>query len=117
MFAKELADMTGPLPGPAHISALLSRAGVGDRGELTIVDAVNACDETWLRKIHSAQALSVVTLPIHFAISRKLETGDQESWVAGWAAAAELNPKQSLSPIAIGRLFYRERLLMKLSTG
>lgn len=115
VFGKELANMTGPLPGPVNISALLLRAGVGDSSEMTIVSAVNACDEIWLGKIGAAQAPSAVTLPIHFAISRKLETGDQESWVAGWAAAAEIDPEQRLSPIAIGRLFYRERLLAKPS--
>jgi len=111
ILAKELAEMTNFLPGPRCITALLARAGLSERKKLTIPTAVNACSTDWLRKLVEGREPSAVTQPIHFAIKRKLETGDDTSWVAAWAAATELDATRMLSALTIGRLFYRERLL------
>jgi hypothetical protein len=48
---------------------------------------------------------------MHSAIFRKLETRDDTSWVSGWAAVSGIDQDYSLSPLSLGNLFYRERLL------
>jgi hypothetical protein len=116
VFAKELADHTEFLPGPASIKGLLSRAGLKNRKKVGIPAAINAADPEWLRGFVSDEEPSPVTTPIHYAVKRKLETGENEAWVAGWAAAAEVPPTMTLSPLTIGVLFYRERLLLLFGT-
>lgn len=111
VLSKELADLTEFLPGPASIKGLLSRAGLKDRKKLTIPSAVNACDKAWLGNVVDSLDPSPVTQPVHFAIRRKLETGDDASWVAGWSAVAGLTPGHQLSPLGLANQFYREHLL------
>jgi hypothetical protein len=110
VLAKELAGLTGYLPGPFAIKSILSRAGLRDSDELTIVECVNAGDQEWLKWLVDDQQPSPVTRPIHAAVSRKLETGDNESWISGWAAAAEIDSAQKVSALQLGLLFYRECL-------
>lgn len=111
VLSKELAQTTEFLPGPVSVKPLLSRAGLKESGKLTIPKAVNACDVSWLTQLVEESNPSPVTLPIHSAIRRKLETGETEAWVAGWAAATEIAATYALSPLTLGILFYRERLL------
>jgi hypothetical protein len=115
VLAKELADKTEFLPGPISAKALLSRAGIKDRKKVTIPDAVNRCDSAWLASLVNDSRASPVSQPIHFAIQRKRETGDQTSWVAGWAAAAGVEADRAVSALTLGNLFYRERLLALFS--
>lgn len=115
VFAKELADHTEILPGPASIKGLLSRAGLKERKKLNVPAAVNAADSKWLKSFSLDDELSPVTTPIHYAIKRKLETGEDEAWVAGWAAAVEISADALLSPLGLAILFYRERLQLLYS--
>jgi hypothetical protein len=110
VLAKELAQMTQRIPGPRSIKALLSRAGLRDDKPQTIPTAINACDAGWLGGLVSPDD-SPVTQPLHFGIMRKLETGDDKDWVAGWAGAAGLDAAREFHPIDLALLFYRERLL------
>ncbi len=111
VFAKELADSTELLPGPASISGLLYKAGIKESKKLSIPDVVNACDSDWLQSLVDNTKFSPVTQPIHCAIDRKLETGDTNSWIAGWAGVTNIKADFLLSPLMIANLFYRERLL------
>jgi len=110
IFAKELADFTRVYPGPEGIRGILSRTGLQNDIEITIPDALNACDKEWLSLLLNDASPSAVTLPIHSAIARKIETGDSESWIPGWIASAGLPKKTKLSMLTLGELFYRERL-------
>lgn len=116
IFAKELADHTEVLPGPASIKGLLSRAGLREAGELKLQQAINAAKAGWLLSLVQDIDPSPVTHPIHFAIKRQLETGPGDAWIANWAATTELDAKLSFTPLELGNLFYRERLL-QLFTG
>lgn len=111
IFGRELADATTALPGPPAIRALMSRAGLGERKKLSIASAVNGIRSAWLEAALVDLHPSPVTMPLHFAMARQRETGPGEAWVAGWGAATEVDPKAALSPLAVGELFYRERLL------
>ena len=110
VLSKELADLTQVSPGPVSVKGLLTRAGL-TRRKVTVPSAVNACDKAWLAKILDSTDPSPVTQPVHFAIGRALETGDDVAWVAGWAAASGLDPVRELPAIELGNHFYRERLL------
>lgn len=111
IFAKELADATQFRPGPISTKGLLSRAGLKENEKLTIPDAVNACECSWLKSLVQADDVSPLSLPIHFAICRRLETNDDASWIAGWSNTCEIDAKNAFSALTLGNLFYRERLL------
>lgn len=111
VFAKELADCTASPPGPTSVRAIMSRAGLRDNRKTTIADAVNAVSDEWARLVIGDSDVSSVTAPVHFAIGRHLETGDKESWIAGWAATTGLKSTDTISSLSLGESFYRERLL------
>jgi hypothetical protein len=117
VFAKELATLTEFLPGPTAVKALLSRAGLRERRTLVLKEAVNGADPTWLGKLVENDDPSPVTQPIHFAVKRQLETGAGEAWVSGWAAATGIKADHTLTPLTLGHLFYRERLLRLFPGG
>ena len=111
VFAKELADSTEFLPGPTSVEALLSRAGLEESKRCMIPKAINATDPGWLAEVVGEDDPSPVSSPLHFAIKRQLETGAGDTWVSGWAAATSVGAEQTVSPLRLGVLFYRERLL------
>ncbi|MGH7436898.1 MAG: GTPase-associated system all-helical protein GASH [Polyangiaceae bacterium] len=113
VVAKELAQMTLYLPGPPAIRSLLGRSGLKDSEKLAVPACVNACDVDWLRPLVDATEPSPVTRPLHLAIKRKLETSDDDSWVAGWSAVTGVGAEQKFSALHIGTQFYRERLLAR----
>lgn len=112
VFAKELAACTEFLPGPASVKALLSRAGLKDRKKIALSAAINATDTAWLQTLVPESELSSLSTPIHFGIKRQLETGVGDTWIPGWAAAVGVAANFAASPLALGILFYRERLLL-----
>lgn len=113
ILAKELADHTTVLPGPASIPALLSKAGLNSQGKVAVVDAIAACEQSWLTRLIDNIEPSPIVHPIHFGITRQLEVGQGMDWVANWAGVTCLKPDLELPPVALGTLFYRERLLLK----
>jgi hypothetical protein len=82
-----------------------------DSKKISIADAVNECDLDWLKALSMPAPLSPLAHPIHAAVARRIEAGDNTTWVASWAATAGLDEKQSLNALALGNLFYREHLL------
>jgi hypothetical protein len=110
VFAKELSDSTTLTPGPASIKSLLSRAGLKGRKKISISDAINSAEKAWLQALCS-ESISPVTTPLHFAIQRQLETDGGDAWLPNWAAVTNIADKE-LTPIVLGTLFYRERLLL-----
>jgi len=117
VLPKELADITAVVPGPKPVQALLARAGVRDTEQLTIASAVNACKLGWLGTLVSNLTPSPVTLPIHTAIQRRVETGEESAWIPGWAAITGFAPERPFPAIVLSTLFYRERLQVKRGPG
>lgn len=117
VLAKELAVLTTSLPGPSAVKPLLARSGVSEGKEFTIPACVNACDEDWLLPLVDGAEPSPVTRPLHFAIRRKLEVGDNISWITAWAATTGLDAEKKFSGLLISLLFYRERLLAQWHLG
>ena len=113
IFPVELAAMTKVLPGPISIAALLSRAGLSSARKTEVVQIVNAVREDWLRERVLTRLSSPVTTPLHEAVKRRLETGEDEAWVAGWAAVTGLSASLALTPLDTAMQFYRESLYVK----
>lgn len=112
VLAKELADMTQMLPGPASVIALLAKAGIKDKKK-PVSAMINAVDTAWIARVLPPPeiVLSPLTAPLHLALRRQQETGKGTAWIAGWAAAAEVPTALTISPLAFGLQFYRERVL------
>lgn len=114
IVATALAELTNVIPGPTSADGLLAHAGLGTDPKLTVPEAINACDGAWLKRIFDRSSYSFLATPLHFAIVRKLESGDDSSWVPAWATTARIDPSLDMTPLALGRLLYRERLLCRL---
>lgn len=110
VLAAELAEMTSFLPGPIGAKAILSRAGVKPRKKLSLTAVVSGLDDPLRLELVETIEPSKITQPIHFAIKRQLETGDDTAWVAPWATLTGIDAGYSLSALELGNLFYRERL-------
>jgi hypothetical protein len=110
LLAAELADITKFLPGPQSIKPILSRAGLKERSKYSVPAAVNACEGSLLAPLIDGMEPSQITQPLHFAIKRKLETGDETSWISAWSNITGIDAGFSLPAIELGNLFYRERL-------
>ncbi len=111
ILAYDLAEMTNEFPGPRSIKALISRARRGG-ARTSIAGAVNALGPVASEKLAPTSGASPVTTPIHLAIQRQRETGDSESWVAGWSGATELPSDAEHSVLDVATSFYRERLFL-----
>ena len=93
-----------------------SRAGLKERKQLGagIAAAINACDGNFLQELVEGVQPAPVVRPLHFAIHRKLEAGDDKSWTANWSAVTGIDAELTLPGIELlGNLFYRERLCLK----
>lgn len=115
VLASELAGATNILPGPPSVKAMLSRAGLKEKKKITIPAAVNAATSKWLQDRLDESDPSPVTMPLHAAIKRQLDTGAGDAWTAGWAASTGISASNSLPVLTLGTLFYRERLLNNFS--
>ena len=110
VLAAEVAKATQFMPGPASAKPILSRAGLKERKKTAVVVAVNACERDFLGKLVKDVEPSPVTRPLHFAIHRKLEVGDDTSWPAAWSAITGIDADLAVAGVELGNLFYRERL-------
>ena len=113
VLAKELADSTHVLPGPPSLRALLSRAGLKSTRPVRISIAIDAAAEDWLERLLGDEDPCPVSSPLHSAMKRKTEAGSPEVWVPAWSGMAGIPSEHSLSPLDLGVLFYRERLLLR----
>lgn len=112
VFARELVSCTASSPGPLSLSALLSRAGLRSRGKLSVVSAANAVSEQWAAETVETVSASPITTPIHFALDKRVETGDTGAWAKSWAAVTGLAEDEAAPQLVLGELFYRERLFL-----
>lgn len=112
LMARDLAVLTKLLPGPASIAAVLARAINSPDDTCCVADCVNACAYEWMETSLSADP-SPVSQPIHFALSRRLETRDNTTWIPGWRGQTQLTPEVPLSRVALAETFYLEALQLR----
>lgn len=116
VFAAEVAHATQFSPGPGSVKPILSRAGLKERKKTGIAAAINACDGDFLRRLIDDVEPAPIVRPLHFAIHRKLEAGDDASWTANWSAVTGIGADLALPGIELGNLFYRERLGLRFGS-
>ncbi|MFH0022925.1 GTPase-associated system all-helical protein GASH [Pseudomonas fluorescens] len=114
IFGKELGTLAVISPGPASVTALLSRAGVGSE-TLSVLEVVNGADLDWIKQITTSNRLSPVTTPLHFALEKRAEVGSDEAWLPLWAAMTGLPADTSMPAVQLAELFYREHLFLYVS--
>lgn len=116
-FAIELAALTKVLPGPTSLSSLLSRAGVDDRVQLTIPDAIQGIPKEWLTHLvpeERASKVSVVTTPILEAARRRQEVDGENTWIAAWGTVTGLDQAAKLPALRLAESLYCELLQVAL---
>lgn len=108
--SSEAAERTQFEPGPNAVIGLLETVGLKASKELTIPDAVNSAEPAWLRS-EMPESLSVNT-PIHFAIAKRLESPDVDTWAAHWASVTSIKHGHKFDETKLAYLFYQECLVL-----
>lgn len=115
VFGMELGQLTKVSPGPASLTAMLSRAGLIDEA-VKVVDAANAADLDWIRDITRSSRISPVTTPLHFALEKRAEVNSDEGWVLVWTSMTGLAADASMPGIKLAEQFYREHLFLHVGS-
>jgi hypothetical protein len=119
--AKELADLTGLLPGPLSAKATLSKIINRRKNSppVKLMDAVNAIPRNWRESRAGSIDMSNLGLliPITLAVVKSLETDDKASWVPVYNKASGISAKQTYTELELAFQFYQECLLIRAATG
>lgn len=117
--AKELADKTRIIPGPISIEAFLSKAiqksKQNNKDTITLKEAINSTPLDWRDKTIGQKLFDdVIDLcPVHCAIRKSVESGDDDSWIAGFEKQIEIKADKQLSPLLLSLQTYKECLLVE----
>jgi hypothetical protein len=112
LLPTEMAMATKLIPGPVSAKALLMRSGIGQK-RVRVVDAINECEMSWLERLDIPDGISPVRYPIHCGLWRRIETGDDTSWISGWSGVTGIDENLALPGITLAMLFYFERLILE----
>jgi hypothetical protein len=116
-ISRELATLTKVLPGPTAVHSLFLRAGVKEAPRCSIEDAVQGMPDGWLDLALNdieQEAVSPVTTPILFAMSRRKELDGDEGWVPAWSKLTSLEQGVQVEPLRLAEMAYREFLLVQI---
>lgn len=112
ILAKEMADMTAREVEPPALRALFSKAGIASGKRLTIPSAVNACGDDRLKVLMPSSMPCATLTPVHTAVSKAVETGCGDAWVAGWSAASGFPADAKVNALDLALQVHRERLFL-----
>ncbi len=115
MLAKEAACMTDEASEPPSVKAVFSRVGIDGSAELTIPESINACGVDNLKALEPKSAPCSTIFPLHFAISRALETDAKSAWIAAWSKMSGINKKAQVTSLDLAVQMFREHKLMMLA--
>lgn len=113
-FASDLASLTDVSPGPASISAILSRAGVSG-AQVKVASAVEAVGLGASEVLVKSERVSPLVTPLHFALEKRVELAGDPAWAASWRAIVGFDAEDEAPQIALAEQFYRERLYLYVS--
>jgi hypothetical protein len=116
LLAKEAAGLTEFLSEPPSLKSVFYRVGIDASNRITIPDAVNACGEHLKTLVPNNMPCATI-FPLHFAISRALETGADETWIGNWSKVSGISEKEEIEPLELALQTYREIKLMEISEG
>jgi hypothetical protein len=119
VVAKELADLTGALPGPYAAEAFLDNAlrlaHPDLKAPVSVADAVAACPPEWRAALAASDGLEEVLdlCPAHTAVRKCVESDGKKTWQTAFQAAAGFKATVKLKPLDLALQTYRERLLAR----
>lgn len=117
--AKELADVTGLLPGPYAAASFLHnalRAAHPDlKASVAVADAVAACEPDWRKTFAAADGLDAVLdlCPVHVAVRKCVEAEGKKTWHAPFQSLTGFKATEKVTPLDLAVQAYRERLLVR----
>lgn len=113
LLSMELAEKTKLAPGPASIISMMLKAGVSDTKK-TLDKFVDSVPMELIESC-AVENPSVLLFPIHSAISLRREFDSGKGWKESWLAKSNIAKSHSVSGLSIARLFYFERLLLRIT--
>lgn len=119
--AKELADLTAILPGPASAPAILDRVlhgAVGSRPKkvVTLSKAIQEAPVAWLKGWASGDELISAhgdLCPTLLAAQRSLETPGSDAWVVAVEQITGVSVREKLSAVSLAAQAYDEHRLVR----
>jgi hypothetical protein len=116
LLAKEAASMSNEISESPSLKAVFSRMEIDGNMELAIPETVNSCGVERLKTLAPGNTFCCSTIyPMHFAIIRALETGADNTWIAGWSKISGIDKKTKVSSLDLALQFHRELQLMKIT--
>jgi hypothetical protein len=115
LLGYEYFTMTMKLGYSTAALAVLGKAGV-DTTEMTIPEAINACDVTDLGSL-SFSTLSPIIFPLGEAIAKAVETGTGDAWIAAWSKVTGLDAANKYSAMELAQQMYLEQQLHNILTN
>ncbi|MCK4472910.1 MAG: hypothetical protein KAW49_14105 [Anaerolineae bacterium] len=119
MAGKELADLVIVMPGPLAVEAFLRRMLSGVENDPSVMVSlqavVNRVPREWRRDLVPGDEFkgNEDLLPVHFAITKSLETDGEADWVPAFRKTGKLRPDGKISLDRLSFQVYRERLLAR----
>ena len=107
--------MTDETSEPPSIKAVFSRAAIDGSAEMTIPESINACGVDNLKILASKSAPCSTIFPLHFAISRALETDGNSAWIAAWSKISGIKNETKFTSLDLAVQLFREHKLMMLT--
>lgn len=112
LLAKETAEITDLPSEPPSLQSVLYRIGIDPKKKSAIPEAVSACGE-YLKELAPRSIPCPTIYPLHFAISRALETGGDKTWIPNWSKVSGIQEKEQISSLGLALQMYREIKLME----
>ncbi|NMM62213.1 hypothetical protein HBE96_05840 [Clostridium sp. P21] len=119
VIGKELADLVKLIPGPyaakAFLRKMLGHCKV-DKNNITLVEIIDLLDEDWKKQLLNDYSIigDGENTPILLAISKSLETSEQNVWKYAYQKVMEINVEEVKSdPLTWSYQMYLECLLVK----
>lgn len=112
LLANELVEKTKLAPGPTSIKSMLLKAGVTDTKKT--LDKFIEAARTELIDNCAVDNPPALIFPIHTALSLRKEFNYGKTWKDSWLAKSEIGKSHNVSGLSIARLFYFEKLLLRV---
>lgn len=112
LLAIEAASMISALIESPSLKAVFSRVGLSSTMKVNIPDAISSCGTERLEKIAPDNQIDPLIFPVHFAMTRALETGADKTWIPGWSKISGIGKNTQLTQLQLALQVYRERNLI-----
>ncbi len=112
LISKEVANLTEEFSEIPSLRAIFSHLGISESTDLTMQDSINACSIEQLKKMESDKIICPSISPLHFAISRAIETEKDAAWSTTWSKVTGISGEVNVSPLELALQFYRESKLL-----